>query len=461
MSGWSRDWVGGLALTALLTACQSASSEPGTPWEATAADASVLPDASDTAFAEGDAATRALSGRVTYEARLPTEAQNAWAQEPVVLGAAGLTISAMRGDMVVAETITSEQPQDAGAFTLRLGAAADVDRLLVRAHARRGAALDFLVADPSLPASAAAWDMFAPKPLARAWSWEFAVSELEEDGTLQISLARGSAAAHVFALLSRTRRFAHTMIGPDALASTIVWLGLGTRFACGTCATSEPVELLGASFSHQVWLDGSRAERYWADSVTYHEIGHALMGSLSAPQREGGPHLLGQPTHPGQAFGEGWATFFSSLMRQDPSYLDLQSDGFVRFDLSTRTYEVPARTWLRPQAGLGLEQLLDENEVAALLWGLHQTLEKPALMLAALSAPAMQGPSFARGYTRRRWADPNAIQNYQDTGEAHPYLADFLDALRCAGAPAAAFDAVLEPSAFYPYPSAEPVCAGP
>jgi len=458
--------MGAVAVAVFLTACEHLPPNPdGEAMDATAGDAAPdtgsTTDASAPEIVDDDGGrTHVLSGRVTYALRLPDEEGDAWTEDFVVRGAAGLSVSAWRGDELLAETTTSELLEREGEFTLVLSPEVVADRLLVSAHTTDPdtRTMTFVVADPGLPASTAAWGMFEPKPLARVWNWQFEVAELADDGILHIASDQGSGAAHVFALLQHTRRVTNAMVALAELQPTVVWLGLGTRFACGTCTVSSPVNVLGASFSHQVWLDGASGERYWADAVTYHELGHVVMGSISAPQREGGPHFLGQPTHPGQAFGEGWATFFSSFMREDSSYLDRQGGTFVRYDLATRTYASPTLPWPRPSAASGLQQRMDENELAAMLWQLYQNLADPGLLLRALTSPRLREPPFARGYTRRTWSDPNYITNYQDTGEAHTYLADFLDALRCVGVSPEMVDAVTEPSLRYPYPSDSALC---
>jgi hypothetical protein len=129
------------------------------------------------------------------------------------------------------------------------------------------------------------------------------------------------------------------------------------------------------------------------------------------------------------------------------------------FDIGLRDYS-DTTAWTRPIPGDGLYQLVDENEVSAMLWrlsggasGLHGPLD------AALATTRMTVPPFERGYTRHFW---NVVAcspvGLVDLFESAPFLADFLDALRCGGMSAAAVDAATEPTVHYPYPSSAPIC---
>jgi hypothetical protein len=82
--------------------------------------------------------------------------------------------------------------------------------------------------------------------------------------------------------------------------------------------------------------------------------------------------------------------------------------------------------------------------------------------LLGLRTANVTGTDFARGYTRHVWDMNNCRRlNYFDTGESAPMFADYLDGLVCGGVPATAIDDTTNPSASYPYPSQQPLCAGP
>jgi hypothetical protein len=104
---------------------------------------------------------------------------------------------------------------------------------------------------------------------------------------------------------------------------------------------------------------------------------------------------------------------------------------------------------------------MDENEVAAMIWGLASFpgTDQNALF-SALSSPGMTQAPFGRGYTRHSWTlgDGCVQQEVEDLGVSAPTFADYLDALRCEGVSPDALDAVVEPELYYPYLSGEVSC---
>ena len=127
----------------------------------------------------------------------------------------------------------------------------------------------------------------------------------------------------------------------------------------------------------------------WSDAVTAHELGHYMMNAYGYPVGEGGPHFLAVPTHPGQAFSEGWATFFSSMARGDSIYVDKQGGAFFWWDLERRAYSAYGALWTRALPWLGLLQLMDENEAAAILW---QWMPAPSPALFSRATDIAQSP---------------------------------------------------------------------
>jgi hypothetical protein len=195
------------------------------------------------------------------------------------------------------------------------------------------------------------------------------------------------------------------------------------------------------------------------------------MSSFGLASQEAGKHSIACATFPGQAWGEGWATGFSSLTRSNPVYYDKQQGTFFWFDISQRQY-YDSSLWQQPVASAGLNQLIDENEVSSMLWGLAnhpaspaQTLPSNLFLFDALRSQRMTLSPFARDYTRHTWTVSGACTapgygkiDVVDQGTSLPMFADFLDALRCNGLSAGAVDAVTEPSVHYPYPSGAPFC---
>jgi hypothetical protein len=419
--------------------------------------------AQDAAAPSPDAAehleTVLFTGQLVYEAREPNASWTNWstlADRP----ARNVLVRAYRGDTLLNEAETSDDPAHPGEFAIRVPAEpSDRDRLeFVAAGARGDGALAYAVADPGFYPRALPHALFEPMPAARVWSFALAVRDLAQGATLRISEAEGSGAFHVFDAVQRAYAV-YARHATEPLHEVVVWLGMGTRFECGTCMASEPIEALNASFLHQVWLDGGSDQRYWSEALTLHELGHFVLNALSHPATEGGPHAIGTPTHPGQAFNEGWATFFSSALRASPLYYDKQQSKLFYADLGARRYSEGLPAWQRPEAALGLLQRIDESEVAALLWDVHARIGSLEPLLTALSSPRMREPPFARGYTRRVWSDPENLAQYEDTEEPHAHLADLFDALRCAGAlTPAELDAATQPEQHYPYPSEQPLC---
>ena len=72
------------------------------------------------------------------------------------------------------------------------------------------------------------------------------------------------------------------------------------------------------------------------DAVILHEYAHLLASRFSRDDSQGGPHVLGDVLDPRVAWSEGWANFFSGLVREDPIYRDSTgTDGqeILGFDL--------------------------------------------------------------------------------------------------------------------------------
>ena len=72
------------------------------------------------------------------------------------------------------------------------------------------------------------------------------------------------------------------------------------------------------------------------DAVILHEYAHLLASRFSRDDSRGGPHVLGDVLDPRVAWSEGWANFFSGLVREDPMYRDSTGIGgeeILEFDL--------------------------------------------------------------------------------------------------------------------------------
>ena len=72
------------------------------------------------------------------------------------------------------------------------------------------------------------------------------------------------------------------------------------------------------------------------DSVILHEYAHLLASKFSSDDSRGGSHLLGDALDPRVAWSEGWANFFSAVVRDSPIYRDSRGFGgqsILEYDL--------------------------------------------------------------------------------------------------------------------------------
>ncbi len=409
-----------------------------------------------------DVATQTLSGQVKYHARKPNFDLTDWGSTPVAFPARGFAILSYVGGELLDATYTN----GSGAFSV-LGPAtpteSDAIVVLCAGQDDQGQ-LAFAVGNPGYaPSTLLPREPFEPAPMPQFWSFSFALDAFANNDVITIPETAGSAAAHVYDTLRGVFTDLQTSYAPSKSQTVMVWASPGTKWSCGACMAPSPLNVSGRLFQHQVWLDGSADNQgYWSDAVSAHELGHYVMAAYGFPPAEGGSHNLAVPTNPGQGWSEGWATFFSSMHRNTGLYFDKQDKTFFWFDLQAREYEVNSAKsypWQRPTAAAGLDQLIDENEVAALLRATQLAIGSKQPMLTALATERMREGPFERGYTLRTWSDPSDPSIYMTSGESIPYLADFFDALRCDDAISAeALDLVTVPATHYPYPSQTPLC---
>lgn len=409
-----------------------------------------------------------LTGRVTYETKPPNAGYTDWGT-PFQAAAQGFLVAVTRPDamgnvqFIDAQITTNGNDASGGRFSVRVPAVmTDDDRLFILAvgvdSMRR---LVYVVADPGHTASATEHPTDDIGANARIWSWNAVLNTLVDGDTIPIAIRNGSGAARVFDYARYVYGEAADYYRPSTPQSLVVWVGLDTQWSCGACYAPRPITKWSIPFLHQSWIAGGADEGYWSDAVTAHELGHYIMSAFGRSPGEGGPHRIGVPTHPGQAWSEGWATFYSSRVRASPIYYDKQDGGFFSVDIERRVYRsATSPPWQRPTLNGGLMQLMDENEVSAMLWSLSRDATGGAIepFLTALGSSRMTVSPFARGYTRRIWSGI-ASSNYMRTTQSAPMVADMFDALVCGRAvTAAALDRVTEPTTRYPFPSDRPLC---
>jgi hypothetical protein len=412
-------------------------------------------------------ATATYSGTLAYEARGPNQGLTDWATAPAELPARGVLVVSLRDGEIVDSATTDAQ----GEFELQIPetpqAGDTLYAMLVR-PAPGGNGVAFAVMQPDVPdGQANATDAGAGSE-PQQWFWSIDPSAAPSGSRLVITEALGSGALRVFENLRAAYDLTAEHYGAQG-KRVVVWLRMNTAWDCGACFFDLPVNAGGLAFDAQIVLPALAGDTsYWADPVTSHELGHWVMSAFGRSPGEGGPHCVSDPTFPGQAWSEGWATGFSSVIRNDSIYYDKQAGTFFWIDLGTRTYWFDENFWQRASPEDGLLQLMDEFEVSAMLWDLHANHDvSTGTLLDALASSRMTTSPFQRGYTRHRWdvvADPQGgcVQtNVIEESTSQPMFADYLDALACDGLSESTLDAVTEPQSFYPYPSQAPLCVGP
>ncbi len=407
-------------------------------------------------FCAPSVATSTISATVTYEARAPNSSRTDWGGVFTASAQGFLVVSYANGKVLdVAVT------DDSGAFTLEVPASPSAnDYVMVALAAGDGAGgIAYVVADPEFGSPGERSTSTIPMTPS-AWAYGFPAVGVTNGATLHISEAMGSGAARIFDYLRYAHQFGRSQFGGASGRTLIVWIGFGTSWDCGACFAPWPVTAFGLQFESQMWIPADSNQSYWADPVTGHELGHWMMASYSTSPNEGGLHALGIPTFPGQAWSEGFATWFSSDLRQDSVYLDKQGGSMFWLDLAIRQYGVGA-LWRRPVPSGGLLQKIDENEVSAMLLELStSSANASSQMYSAFGSAQMITAPWARGYTRHSWEFVNGQhQNVVDTNQSKPMFADFLDALNCSGFPRSAIEGAVDPASAYPYPVQSPICA--
>ena len=141
------------------------------------------------------------------------------------------------------------------------------------------------------------------------------------------------------------------------------------RAAGGTDVGTGPYH-----FDTTIELSGTPdSPEHWATSVINHEFGHYLMEQLSKSPNEGGTHYVADVSKPGLAWSEGFATFSgqATLSRAgslDPLYFDVQDGTAFWVDISRAVHS--GGSLRRPDPYGRLDQFLNENIVAGMLWDL-------------------------------------------------------------------------------------------
>lgn len=390
-------------------------------------------------------ATRVLRGALRYTRRIIATNLLSWgeaAQRP----ARGFALRYRRGDSVLARGVTDDE----GRFSL------DVPRDPVTGDALEAVAaqgdeghITMMVGDPGLaPGSYRSYGDDTSRGRPWAWRWEIPA----EGATLTISLDDSPAASVFDDLRAGVAAVRGRFAAPPRYALA-VWLKRRVLWDCGACFSElVPVTAAGQRFDGQLWLTGDSHENWWSPAVTLHELGHWVMSAWGVIPHEGGAHFLGVPTLPGFAWSEGFASWVSSDLRDDPRHYAVSEGTFFWWDIARREIFNGAR-WQRPNPDASPLQLIDENEVSAILWSLRADPDAGTPRIyRALAAPRMTAAPFAGCNTQMYIAQGGGVCT---SGEHAPHLADLLDALRCDGV---SERAVRVAAGTYPYAAASPRC---
>jgi hypothetical protein len=397
------------------------------------------------------------TGVLQYDVRWPNATFSDWDTYTEAVPANGFLVASWQDDKLVEMTTTAVD----GTFTVQVPQPATVDDLITVYTAT----IDFdsdeismALATPGIAGEEHNHNTFEPSDEASIWSWSWGPSELASGSTVTIAEEHGSGAARMFDYLRYASQLSTQYI-PRRGKPLVAWFDYGVTWSCRGCYLPRSTAFAGGVFEGQILFSGSLVDQqWWADSTVAHELGHWVMDSYAASTKENGPRCLTGLVPPGIAWSEGWATGFSAFVRNQPWYLTKLEGTMSWATLDTRQYSTGS-FWQRPQASAGLQQLMDENEVSAILWGLYAAGATFEDLFDAMASEALQGPEFGREYTSTSWTMSRCVaSNLEETGLASPILADYLDALVCNGVSGAIVDAATEPASHYPYPSSSPRC---
>jgi hypothetical protein len=175
-------------------------------------------------------------------------------------------------------------------------------------------------------------------------------------------------------------------------------------------------------------------------SVILHEFGHYTMDAYSRSPGEAAPHSLSMLEPPGMAWSEGWATYLGQGMMQTPLYFDKQEGTVWWYNVDKPYFKAP-----KPDPSGPMDQKLGEANVSHMLWHLDDTVDE------GWDKSNLQMPAIVQAFVSPRVKDKSLNRGYKTVD-----FVDFLDALRCNGAPSSGVLSVTKNEGF-PYDD-KPVC---
>jgi hypothetical protein len=157
--------------------------------------------------------------------------------------------------------------------------------------------------------------------------------------------SRLSGAYNILEMVQRgndTIRMADPTVAPPVV--TIYW---STRNRKSSGNINNPLGLVGTTYfniaTNTAYVLGDRNDHgadsdsdEFDDAVIVHEYAHMLAAKFSRDDSPGGQHMLGDMLDPRVAWSEGWANFFSSVVRNDAIWRDsfgANGTNILRYDL--------------------------------------------------------------------------------------------------------------------------------
>lgn len=111
-------------------------------------------------------------------------------------------------------------------------------------------------------------------------------------------------------------------------------------------------------------LGGSSDSDDFDDPVIMHEYGHFMEDTLGYSKNPGGSHSWTSRVSPALAWSEGWATFFSSAVRNSQYYFDWMAGGAMVIDLEQPT-DNPLSDWVEGAVAGSLWDIFDSHNDGA------------------------------------------------------------------------------------------------
>lgn len=344
----------------------------------------------------------------------------------VVQGANTVIVVAYDGDEFIgsAYTTASDDPKDDGRFTIEATKAPTANTWLwfFPMFFNEDGSPQVAVAHPSTYT-------YSNLESKDYWYWSVDTKGASDVGTVLIKIADGSGALYFYQLL------AYGMSQSMALAPQVkpfnvlgLWEQNG-QFDCGngTCYVPKgwgaTVKYDGGEDLYQgaVLIAGTEdTPHQWSASVILHEFGHYMMDAYSRSPAEAGKHNTTSLEPPGQAWSEGWASFYGQMTLGQPIYFDQQNGTRWWFDISQPKSSVPM-----PDPNGAIDQQMAELANAAMLWHLWDPgttgAAEEAWDLASVE-PALIWKAFS-----------STRMTQQNRGYTKVDMVDYLDSLRCEG----------------------------